>query len=59
MKTLSYAEHYLGFNSDVTKLGRAAQPYEIAAGITFVASSDASFVIGAPFIIDGGLLTDL
>ncbi len=49
----------LGFDSDQTKLGRAAQPYEIAAGITFLASSDASFVIGAPFIIDGGLLTDL
>lgn len=49
----------LGFNSDVTKLGRAAQPHEIAAGIIFLASSDASFVIGAPFIIDGGLLTDL
>ena len=49
----------LGFDSDETKLGRAAQPHEIAAGITFLASSDASFVIGAPFIIDGGLLTDL
>ncbi len=49
----------LGFESDETKLGRAAQPHEIAAGITFLASSDASFVIGAPFIIDGGLLTDL
>ena len=49
----------LGFDPDQTKLGRAAQPHEIAAGITFLASSDASFVIGAPFIIDGGLLTDL
>ncbi|MDP1852502.1 MAG: SDR family oxidoreductase [Candidatus Planktophila sp.] len=49
----------LGFNSDVTKLGRAAQPHEIAAGIIFLASPEASFVIGAPFIIDGGLLTDL
>lgn len=49
----------LGFDSDQTKLGRAAQPHEIAAGITFLASADASFVIGAPFIIDGGLLTDL
>jgi len=49
----------LGFVSDETQLGRAAQPHEIAAGITFLASSDASFVIGAPFIIDGGLLTDL
>lgn len=49
----------LGFDSDQTKLGRAAQPHEIAAGITFLASPDASFVIGAPFIIDGGLLADL
>ena len=47
------------FDPDQTKLGRAAQPHEIAAGITFLASSDASFVIGAPFIIDGGLLTNL
>jgi NAD(P)-dependent dehydrogenase (short-subunit alcohol dehydrogenase family) len=49
----------LGFDSDQTKLGRAAQPHEIAAGITFLASSDASFVIGAPFLIDGGLLSDI
>ncbi len=40
-------------------IGRATNPEEIAAGITFLSSSDASFVTGSPFLIDGGLLADL
>jgi NAD(P)-dependent dehydrogenase (short-subunit alcohol dehydrogenase family) len=49
----------LGFVHDVNILGRAAEPEELAAGITFLASEDASFVVGAPFLIDGGLTADL
>lgn len=49
----------LGFTQDSAVLGRAAAPEEIAAGITFLASEDASFVVGAPFLIDGGLTATL
>lgn len=49
----------LGFEKSKTKLGRAADPEEIASGITYLASEDASFVVGAPFLIDGGLLADI
>ncbi len=49
----------LGFVLDSGVLGRVAAPEELAAGITFLASDDASFVVGAPFLIDGGLTADL
>lgn len=49
----------LGFVLENDVLGRAAEPEEIAAGITFLASDDASFVVGAPFLIDGGLTSNL
>lgn len=35
-------------------LGRHAQPEEIAALIAFLASEDASFITGHPYLIDGG-----
>lgn len=37
--------------------GRLAQPAEIAAGIAFLLSSDASFITGVSLPIDGGFLT--
>lgn len=49
----------MGLVSDVNTLGRTAQPEEIAAGITYLASDDASFVVGSPFLIDGGLTASL
>ncbi len=48
-----------GFVSDDRVLGRAAQPEEIAAGILFLVSPEASFVTGSPIMIDGGLLSRL
>jgi NAD(P)-dependent dehydrogenase (short-subunit alcohol dehydrogenase family) len=33
---------------------RFARPEEVAAGIAFLASSDASFITGAELAIDGG-----
>jgi NAD(P)-dependent dehydrogenase (short-subunit alcohol dehydrogenase family) len=35
-------------------LGRAAEPMEIAKMALFLASDDASFATGAPFVVDGG-----
>lgn len=49
----------LGFVQDPKVLGRTADPKEIAAGITYLASDDASFVVGSPFLIDGGLTANL
>ena len=38
-----------------TPLGRLGQPEEIASGILYLASDDASFVTGAELVIDGGV----
>ncbi|MCI2956518.1 glucose 1-dehydrogenase [Agromyces atrinae] len=39
-----------------TPMGRAGQPSEIANGILFLASDEASFVTGSELVIDGGYL---
>jgi len=36
-------------------LGRVADPSEIAKAVTFLASSDASFIAGAELFVDGGM----
>ena len=38
----------------LTPMGRLAQPEEIAALITFLASDEAGFITGSEFVIDGG-----
>ncbi len=48
-----------GFTDDDRTLGRAAHPEEIATGILFLVTPDASFVTGSPIFIDGGLLARL
>lgn len=40
----------------VAPLGLAGQPYDIAAGILYLASDDARYVTGAELVIDGGLI---
>ncbi len=38
----------------VTPIGRAAQPHEIASVIAFLASDEASFIVGHVYNVDGG-----
>ena len=41
---------------DRTPMGRLGQPAEVAAGVAYLASDDASFVTGLELYIDGGYL---
>ena len=41
---------------DATPMGRQADPREIANGVLFVASDEASFMTGSELVIDGGYL---
>jgi NAD(P)-dependent dehydrogenase (short-subunit alcohol dehydrogenase family) len=41
------------------ELGRAAAPVEVARAIAFLVSSEASFITGSSFVLDGGLLARL
>ncbi|MDP6042182.1 MAG: SDR family oxidoreductase, partial [Candidatus Latescibacteria bacterium] len=40
--------------ADTCIMKRLALPYEVAAGIAYLASDDASFVTGTTLAIDGG-----
>ncbi len=44
------------FNSADRQIARIAHPDEVARAILFLASSESSFVTGAPLIVDGGNL---
>ncbi|TAK22704.1 MAG: glucose 1-dehydrogenase [Chloroflexota bacterium] len=45
--------------SALEPIGRIGRPEEIARAAVFLASDDSSFVTGAPFAVDGGLLAKL
>ncbi len=50
-----------GIPEDMVKmpLGRAADPYEVATFVLFLASDEASYATGAEFVVDGGLVADV
>jgi NAD(P)-dependent dehydrogenase (short-subunit alcohol dehydrogenase family) len=52
--TAAMSEDELSFVTGLTKLGRTAQPSEIADAIVFLASPRASYVTGANVAVDGG-----
>ena len=43
----------------LTPLRRNGEPIDIAKGVVFLSSSDASFITGANLVIDGGLVFNL
>jgi NAD(P)-dependent dehydrogenase (short-subunit alcohol dehydrogenase family) len=47
-------EQYLKLAQQAHPIGRMAEPGEIAAAIVFLASAQASFIVGAALAVDGG-----
>lgn len=47
---------FTAVGAETTAIGRSAEPEEIAAAIAFLASDDASYVVGAALAVDGGFL---
>ncbi len=43
----------------ITPLRREGQPLDMAKGVAFLASSDASFITGANLVVDGGLVYNM
>ena len=43
---------------DLTPMGRRGTPDEVAFGVLFLASDEASYITGASLVIDGGYLAE-
>ncbi|CAG2178657.1 unnamed protein product [Oppiella nova] len=49
----------LELTKKITPLQRLGQPLDMAKGVAFLASSDASFITGANLVVDGGLVYNI
>jgi NAD(P)-dependent dehydrogenase (short-subunit alcohol dehydrogenase family) len=47
-------EEFLAQQGSLHLLNRVGQPREVANAIVFLASEEASFITGAPLMVDGG-----
>ncbi|MEZ5375091.1 MAG: SDR family NAD(P)-dependent oxidoreductase [Acidimicrobiales bacterium] len=56
VSTAGHPDRAAAFTSAIP-IGRFGRPEEIAAAIAFVASDDASFMVGANLVVDGGVTT--
>lgn len=54
VSTAGHADNAITFRNTIPA-GRFGRPEEIAATIAFVASADASFMVGANLVVDGGM----
>jgi NAD(P)-dependent dehydrogenase (short-subunit alcohol dehydrogenase family) len=45
---------YLAHTAEITPLGRAGSPDEVAKAVSFLASDDASYITGIELFVDGG-----
>ena len=53
--TAALGDKRLAQLTDAVPLGRLAEPDEVAAAVTFIASEDAAYITGAVIPVDGGL----
>ncbi len=54
--TIELPEKVLEYMKGKTPLGRMGKPQDIADGVLFLASDNASFITGQTLKIDGGLV---
>jgi NAD(P)-dependent dehydrogenase (short-subunit alcohol dehydrogenase family) len=47
-------EHMRSHTAEITPLGRAGTPEEIASAVVFLASEDSSYITGIELFVDGG-----